>query len=72
MKRRHGSGFLVVTPGIRPTDSMLADQARTATPIAAARAGADFLVVGRPIWQAEDPRAVVAAMQHELAPPERV
>lgn len=72
MKRRHGPAFLVVTPGIRPVDSVLADQARTATPGAAARAGADFLVVGRPVWQAADPQAVVAAMQQELALPERV
>ncbi len=71
MKRRHGSAFLVVTPGIRPTDSGLGDQARTATPAAAARAGADFLVVGRPIFQAADPLAVVAAIQAELVVPER-
>ncbi len=59
MKRRHGPEFLVVTPGIRPEGEAAADQARTATPAAAVRAGADYLVIGRPIVEADDPRAVV-------------
>jgi orotidine-5'-phosphate decarboxylase len=49
--------FLVVTPGIRPAGSEKGDQARAATPEAAVAAGADYIVVGRPILTAPDPRA---------------
>jgi orotidine-5'-phosphate decarboxylase len=66
LKRRHGAGFIVVTPGIRPSGDGLGDQARTATPAEAARAGSDFLVVGRPVLTADDPLAVVHAMRAEL------
>jgi orotidine-5'-phosphate decarboxylase len=66
MKRRHGPEFLVVTPGIRPEGAGLGDQARTAAPADAVRAGADFLVVGRPILVAADPAAVVSAMRAEM------
>jgi orotidine-5'-phosphate decarboxylase len=66
MKRRHGPEFLVVTPGIRPEGAGLGDQARTATPADAVRAGADFLVVGRPILVAADPAAVVSAIRAEM------
>jgi orotidine-5'-phosphate decarboxylase len=48
--------FLVVTPGIRPADAERGDQARVATPGAAVAAGADYIVVGRPILKAADPR----------------
>ncbi len=67
LKRRHGAEFLVVTPGIRPAGSVAGDQARTATPADAARAGADYLVIGRPIHAAEDPRSVAATVLDELA-----
>ena len=66
LKRRHGAEFLVVTPGIRPAGSELGDQVRAATPGDALRAGADYLVVGRPIIEANDPRAVVAQMNEEM------
>jgi orotidine-5'-phosphate decarboxylase len=66
LKRRHGAGFLIVTPGIRAPGDRLGDQARTATPRDAARAGADFLVVGRPVLTADDPVAVVESMRSEL------
>ena len=69
MKRRHGPEFIVVTPGVRPAGAETGDQARSATPADAARAGADFLVVGRPIWRADDPRAVVSAITRDLAVP---
>jgi orotidine-5'-phosphate decarboxylase len=66
LKRRHGADFLVVTPGIRPAGSKSNDQVRTATPGDAIRAGADYLVVGRPIIEAKDPVTVVAQMQEEM------
>src|SRR5690606_15544718 len=72
MKRRHGAGFLVVTPGIRPADAAVGDQARSATPEAAERAGADLRVIGRPIWQAADPVAVATRIREEISMPERV
>jgi orotidine-5'-phosphate decarboxylase len=60
--------FLVVTPGIRPTQNESADQKRVATPAAAISAGASYLVVGRPITGATDPVAaaqqIVAEMQN--------
>lgn len=66
LKRRHGADFLVVTPGIRPAGAERGDQVRTSTPAEALRAGADYLVIGRPVTEAADPGAVVAQMQEEL------
>jgi orotidine-5'-phosphate decarboxylase len=66
IKRKFGSSFLVVTPGIRPSGAAGGDQVRTATPAAAARAGADYLVIGRPIVDALDPAAAAAAMLQEI------
>ncbi|GLO71909.1 orotidine 5'-phosphate decarboxylase [Phaeobacter inhibens] len=51
------SGKLIVTPGVRPAGSALGDQKRVATPASALEAGADHIVVGRPIWAAEAPRS---------------
>jgi orotidine-5'-phosphate decarboxylase len=51
-----GPGFLIVTPGIRLTGSSTDDQQRITTPENAIRAGADYIVVGRPITQADDPK----------------
>ncbi|MCX5513816.1 orotidine-5'-phosphate decarboxylase [Kaistia algarum] len=62
-----GAGMAIVTPGIRPGGSPAGDQKRVATPTAAIRAGADHLVVGRPILEAADPRAAAAAIQAEIA-----
>ncbi len=60
------AGKLIVTPGVRPTGADRADQKRTATPADAIAAGADHIVIGRPIWQAPDPRAAAIAVLHSL------
>lgn len=60
------AGRLIVTPGVRPAGADLGDQKRVETPAAALRAGADHLVVGRPIWKAEDPRAAAQAILSEI------
>ncbi len=63
-----GDGLAIVTPGIRPAgDEGGDDQRRVATPRAAFEAGADYIVVGRPIRQARDPRAAAAAIQGTIA-----
>ena len=54
IRRACGSNFLIVTPGIRPATGASDDQARTATPESAIRAGADYLVIGRPITATTD------------------
>jgi orotidine-5'-phosphate decarboxylase len=59
--------FLVVTPGIRPPDLSAGDQKRVATPAEARRAGADLLVVGRPLRDADEPAAVAQAIVDEIA-----
>jgi orotidine-5'-phosphate decarboxylase len=70
IRKACGRDFLIVTPGVRPKDNSSAhgdDQARTATPTEAIKAGADFLVVGRPILAATDPRAAAQAIVEEIA-----
>lgn len=61
------AGKLIVTPGVRPAGAALGDQKRVETPAAALVAGADHLVVGRPIWQAADPAAAAQAILREIA-----
>jgi orotidine-5'-phosphate decarboxylase len=58
---------VLVTPGIRPAGGDPGDQKRVATPAAAIRAGADYLVVGRPIIAAADPKAAADAIVSEIA-----
>ena len=59
--------LICVTPGIRPVENRVeADQKRIMTPAAAIQAGADYLVIGRPIRDARDPRAVAEAIQQEI------
>jgi orotidine-5'-phosphate decarboxylase len=62
-----GASFALVTPGIRPAGADAGDQKRIATPAAAIAAGADYLVVGRPIIAAADPKAAAAAIVAEIA-----
>ena len=70
IRKACGSDFLIVTPGVRPKDSALGpksdDQSRKATPTEAIKAGADFLIVGRPILAAADPRATTQAIVDEI------
>ncbi|MDA8324430.1 MAG: orotidine-5'-phosphate decarboxylase [Actinomycetota bacterium] len=61
-----GPDVMLITPGVRPAGQQSNDQARVATPEAALRAGADLLVIGRPITGAADPGAAAAALAGEL------
>lgn len=61
-----GPDFLIVTPGVRPAGAALGDQKRVMTPKEAMGAGADILVIGRPITAAPDPAAAAAAISAEL------
>ena len=62
-----GDRLSLVTPGIRPAGADAGDQKRIATPAAAIAAGADYLVVGRPIIAAPDPKAAAEAIVAEIA-----
>ncbi len=62
-----GPDFALVVPGIRPAGSAVGDQKRIMTPAAAAAAGAGYIVVGRPILDAADPKAAASAVTAELA-----
>jgi len=61
-----GKDFCLVTPGIRPASASKDDQQRVMTPAAAVAAGADYLVIGRPVTQASDPVATLAAINSEI------
>ena len=61
-----GAGMLLVTPGIRPAGAASGDQKRIAAPAGAIRSGADYLVVGRPVTEARDPRAAAEAIVAEI------
>ncbi len=67
LRAAYGPEFDMVTPGIRPTDSAVGDQQRIATPAGAIADGSDYLVIGRPIRDAAEPGAMVAAIQQEIA-----
>jgi orotidine-5'-phosphate decarboxylase len=62
-----GKAMILVTPGIRPAGASVGDQKRIATPASAIRDGADYLVVGRPITEADDPRGAASAIVEEIA-----
>ncbi|MBV8375284.1 MAG: orotidine-5'-phosphate decarboxylase [Candidatus Eremiobacteraeota bacterium] len=72
LKRFFGEDFLALTPAIRPAGSAHGDQQRVVTPAQAVAAGADYLVVGRPITEASDPAAAAAAILGEMRHPEAV
>jgi orotidine-5'-phosphate decarboxylase len=66
IRREFGNDWIVVTPGIRPKASNADDQKRTATPDEAVKAGSNFLIVGRPVIEASDPRKAVYDIQEEI------
>ena len=64
------AGKLIVTPGVRPAGAELGDQKRVATPAQAIASGADHVVVGRPVWQSEDPLSAAQAIVAEILSPQ--
>lgn len=66
IRRRTGEDFLIVTPGIRPAGRSLDDHKRSGTPTEAIQDGADYLVVGRPIRNAPNPREAAKAIIEEM------
>lgn len=66
LKANLGPSFQLVTPGIRPAGADLGDQRRVMTPAEAIAAGSDYLVIGRPITQSEDPLATLKAINASL------
>jgi orotidine-5'-phosphate decarboxylase len=72
VRKACGPEFLIVTPGVRPAGSGLGDQRRVMTPAEAVRAGANILVIGRPITAAPDPAAAARAIANEIAGAETV
>lgn len=67
LKETLGESFLLITPGIRPAGSAAGDQRRIMTPVEAVEAGSDYLVIGRPITQAESPMQVLTEINASLA-----
>ena len=68
MKKSLGRDFLLVTPGIRPAGSLADDQRRIMTPLDAISAGSDYLVIGRPITQSDDPLSILRTINSEISP----
>jgi orotidine-5'-phosphate decarboxylase len=66
LRQSLGTGFTLVTPGIRPSGGVAGDQARVVTPEDAIRAGANYLVVGRPITASDDPQAAARAIIQQI------
>ena len=66
LRKNLGENFKLVTPGIRPIGSEFGDQRRVMTPAAAVRSGSDYLVIGRPITQAENPAEVLRSINASL------
>lgn len=68
LRKNMGAGFVLVTPGIRPTAAAKDDQARTMAPREAVKRGADYLVIGRPITRAANPQDVLEVINRDLEP----
>ena len=68
LKQHLGLSFKLVTPGIRPVGAKIGDQKRIMTPVQALEAGSDYLVIGRPITQANNPDQVLAEINASLMP----
>ena len=66
LRQALGPAPILVTPGIRPSGGAIGDQKRVATPALAVKSGSSFLVVGRPILEAHDPKAAAEAIQDEM------
>ncbi|RTZ61444.1 MAG: orotidine-5'-phosphate decarboxylase [Gammaproteobacteria bacterium] len=67
LRQQFGSDIILVTPGIRPSGSDRGDQRRTMTPGEAIRAGSNYLVIGRPVTQSQDPAATLRQINEEIA-----
>jgi len=67
LRKELGKKFILVTPGVRPAGSAKDDQSRVTTPEEAMKRGANYLVVGRPVTAASDPRAAASQILHSLA-----
>ena len=67
LRRHMGNDFIIVTPGIRPAEADAGDQKRVETPSAAIRNGSSYLVIGRPIVKAKDPKAAAKSILDEIA-----
>jgi orotidine-5'-phosphate decarboxylase len=67
LRDRLDSGFILVTPGIRPAGSQADDQRRVMTPVDAVKSGSDYLVIGRPVTRADDPVSVLRTINSELS-----
>lgn len=66
LRRRFGKEFVLVTPGVRQAGDAADDQRRTRTPAEAVAEGADYLVIGRPVTRAQNPAAVLDAINREI------
>ena len=66
LRAKLGDKFAIVTPGVRPAGSHVADQVRVVTPAEAIAAGATYIVVGRPITEAADPAAEARAILSQI------
>jgi orotidine-5'-phosphate decarboxylase len=69
LRQALGPDFTLVVPGVRPTGVAAGDQIRVTTPADALSSGADYLVIGRPITGAPDPRAAARAITYQIAAP---
>ena len=67
IKRQFGKDFLAVTPGIRPANSLVNDQSRVSTPSEAIKNGSDYLVIGRPITQSDNPMKSLDSIIKEIS-----